>query len=83
MCWAKYLVLVNTKEAMYRFFGLRVGPNLRMRTAAEKKFAVFTEKYLWPCGCSDSNFMAEVKCINLKTKIESEIIEIEIIQIQI
>ena len=80
---------------MYRVCGLRLGPNLGVQLTDEKKnylrlmggkmhaFAVFTDKYLRPYGCPDTNFTAAVKCTNLKPKIQSEIIEIEIIEIQI
>ena len=73
---------------MYRFCGLRLGPNLGMRPAADKKFylrltvqkmhtfVLFTEKYLRPCGCSDTNVTAAVNCAN-----QSEITDIEIIEI--
>ena len=46
-------------------------------------FAGFSEEYLQSFGCSDVNCTAVVKCANLKTKIQGEIIEIEIIEIQI
>ena len=45
--------------------------------------AVFTENYLRPYSCSETNFTAAVKCAYKKTKIESEIIKIEIFEIQI
>ena len=73
---------------MYRFCGLRLGPNLGMRPAADKKFylrltvqkmhtfVLFTEKYLRPCGCSGTNVTAAVNCAN-----QSEITDIEIIEI--
>ena len=78
---------------MYMVCGFWLG--LGVWSKAEKKyylwlpvgkmhaFAVFTEIYLRPNGCSDTNFTAAVKCTNLKTKIQSEIIQIEIIEIQI
>ena len=66
--------------ALYRVFGLRLGPNLGVRPTVKKKFyfgstiekmhalVVFTEKYLRPYDCNDTNFTAAVKCTYLKTK---------------
>ena len=61
---------------MYRFRGLRPGPNFVVRLAADKNFylrltvgnmhalVVFNDKYLRLYGCSDANFAATVKCTN-------------------
>ena len=48
-----------------------------------KVFPVFIEKYFGPYGCSETSFTATVKCTNMKTKIQSEIIGKEIIGMQI
>ena len=46
-------------------------------------FAFFNDKYLRPCGCSETNLTATVNCANRKTEILSEIIEVKIIGIQL
>ena len=79
--------------AMYKVCSLRLCLKLRVWPTTENKFylcltvgkmhafAVFTGKYLRPYDCSETNFTLRLKCTNLKTKIENEIIEIEIIKI--
>ena len=88
-CWK-----CSEKGTMYRIYGLRLGPNFGMRLVAGKNislrltfekmypFAVFTEKYLRPYGCNDTNFTAVVNCGNPKTEMQSKIIKIEIILTQ-
>ena len=80
---------------MHRVCGLRLGPNYVVRLAADKNFYLrltiekvhafgfFNNIYLWLYGYSDTNFMVSVKCTNLKIEIQSEIIEIQIIGMQI
>ena len=75
---------------MYRICGLRLGPNLVVRPTTVKKFylrqtvwkmhmfVILYEKYLRSFGCSDANCTAMVKLTNLKTKIQREMIEIQI-----
>lgn len=46
-------------------------------------FAVFTETFLQPYGCSGTNFMAAVNYTNNNTEIKSEILDVEIIVVQI
>ena len=48
-----------------------------------KVFPVFIDKYFRPCGCCETKFTTTVKCTNMKTKIQSEIIGKEIIGMQI
>ena len=48
-----------------------------------RAFVAFTDKYLWPYGCSSSSFTAADNCTNRKTEIQSEIIEIHIIEMQL
>ena len=43
----------------------------------------FLKKYLWSCGCHFTNFMIPVNWRNLKTEIQSEIITVQIIKMQI
>ena len=63
---------------MYRVCGLWLGPNFVVRRAANSgylrltvekmhAFAVFSDKYLRPYSCSDTNFTVTVNCINPKT----------------
>lgn len=80
---------------MYRFYGLRLGPNFWVRAATDKNFyllltvekiyafAVFTEKYLQPYGYSDINFTAAVNWTSSKTEMQTKIIEVQIILIQL
>ena len=46
-------------------------------------FAVFNDKYLRPCGRSDTNLTTTVDYTNPKTEVLAEIIEIQIIGIPI
>ena len=74
---------------------MRLGPNFIVRLAAGQNFylrltvkkihafAVFSNKYLWTYGCSNTNFPATANCANPKTEILCEIIEIQITGIQI
>ena len=61
------------------------GIKLYLRLTVEKihTFATFTEKHLWSYGCLDTNFMAAVKFADAQIEIQSQISEIEIIEIQI
>ena len=80
---------------MHRVFGLRPGSNFRVRLPADKKFylwltvekmhalTVFMKNYLRSYGCSDTNFMATVKCTNQEIETQIETIETLIIGIQI
>ena len=73
---------------MHRVCSLRLGRNFVVRLAPDKNFYLrltveVNHKYLRPYGCSDINFKVKVKCTYPKTEIESEIIEIQIIGIQI
>ena len=64
---------------------MRLGPNSVVRLATEKifylpltvekmhAFAVFSNKYLRPYGCSDTTFAAAVDCANPKNEILSEV----------
>ena len=75
---------------MYKVCSLRLGPNFRVCSAADKKFylrltvekmcgfAVFTDKYSSPCGCSGTNFTVLVYYKNSKSEMKSEIIKIQI-----
>ena len=66
---------------MYSVCVLWLWSNYGVWPAADKKcylqltvekmhvFAVFTDKYLRPYGCNDSNFTAAVNCVNSKTVI--------------
>ena len=66
---------------MYSVCVLWLWSNYGVWPAADKKcylqltvekmhaFAVFTDKYLRPYGCNDSNFTATVNCVNSKTVI--------------
>ena len=80
---------------MYRVCGLWLATNFGARLAADKNFylrlavekksafVVSTNTYLRPCGCSGTNVTAAVDSKYPKTKIKSEIIKIQIIEIQI
>ena len=80
---------------MYRICGFGLGTNIEVRPVAEKKFylrlavgkmhplPVFTKKYLWPYGCSDTNFTASVNCTNSNTEILNKIMGIDIIEAQV
>ena len=82
-------------RVMYRVCGLRLGPNFVLWLAADKNFylwltveimhafAVFSDKYLRPYGCSDTIFAVTVNCTNPKSEILSKIIEIQIIGVPI
>ena len=61
------------------------GIKLYLRLTVEKMhtFATFTEKYLRSYGCLDTSFTAAVKFADPQIKIQSQISEIEIIEIQI
>ena len=86
---------VNFKGVIYRVSGLRLLPNFVVRLVADKNFylrltvekmhafAVFSDRYLRPCGCSDTIFAATVDCTNPKFQILNEIIEMQIIGIPI
>ena len=80
---------------MYRVYGLRLDPNFGVRAATDKNlylsltvekiyaFAVFTKKYLQPYGYSDINFTAVVNRTSSKTEMQTKIIEVQIILIQL
>ena len=80
--------------AMYRVFSLRLEPNLAVRPVSGNKFylrltiekmhlfAVFTKKYLRPYDCSVINFTAAMNFANPKTETQSQINEIEIVEMQ-
>ena len=58
------------------------GIKLYLRLTVEK-IHTFTEKHLWSYGCLDTNFTAAVKFADAQIEIQSQISEIEIIEIQI
>ena len=87
--------LISHREAMYRIYGLQLGPNFGVRPVAYQKFylqlkvdqmyafAVFIEKNLRPYGCSGTSYTAAISSTNPYTETQREIIEIEIIKAQI
>ena len=74
-------------EGHVRVCGLRLGPNFVVRRAADKNFyswitdekihafAVFSDKYLRPCGFSDTVFTATVNCSNPKSQILNKLLK--------
>ena len=80
---------------MYRVCALRLAPTFGVWPTTDNKFflrltdekmgtfPVSTKNYLRPYGCNGTYFTATVNCTNQKTKIQREIIEIEIIEIQV
>lgn len=69
---------------MSRVCGLPLGPNLGVQLVADKKFylqlTVFIEKYLQPYCCVGTNLPVAVNYANPKTGIQSEIVQMEIIE---
>ena len=79
----KSLARINEKSsiqgAVYKVYGLRLGPNFEVRLTAENNFylrltaekmhafGVFAEKYLRLYGYNGTNFTATVNCTNPKT----------------
>ena len=85
---------LRLQGVMYRGCSLRLGTDIGVRPAADKKFrlrltvnkmhtfAVFTKRYLRPYGNSGTNFMAAVKWANPNTETKNKIIDTEIIEMQ-
>ena len=90
-----YKIRTSFKGGMYRVCGSRLGLNFEVRLTTDRicnlwfqvqemrESAVFKETYLRPCGSSSTNFSKTVNCRNSKIKIQNEIIEIKMIEIQI
>ena len=89
-----WIRICDLSEEHVQSLRFAAGPNLGVRPAADKSFylrltvekvcvfGVFPEKHLRPYGCISTYFTAAVNCTNPKTKIQSEIIEIQIIEVQ-
>ena len=79
--------LIFYQGIMYRVCHLRLDPDFGVWSGADKKFylllTVFTEKCLQSRSCIGINFMTSVNCRNPKTEMQSEIIKMQVIEIQI
>ena len=69
---------------MFRVFGLRLGPNFEVRSAAGKLWLTavkihaslaFTEKHLLPYDCNSTHLTAAFNSTNSRTDKQSKILE--------